>query len=55
MNQYPNIETLKRIGINDIFCEGGTTPYLMRKFGLDHAGIYAAAADTFQCKHYQTL
>ena len=55
MNQYPNLETLKRIGIKDILREGGTTPYLMRKFGLDHNGIYAAAEDIFQRKRYQTL
>ena len=43
----------KRIGINDTFCEG--PPYLMRKFGLDHAGIYAAAEDILQRKRHQTL
>lgn len=32
----------KRIGINDQFCEGGTTPYLMQKFGLDHIAIRTA-------------
>lgn len=33
----------ERIGIKDRFCEGGTTPYLMNKFGLDHLAIGAAA------------
>ena len=32
----------ERIGIRDRFCEGGTTPYLMNKFGLDHIAIAAA-------------
>lgn len=35
----------KRVGIQDQFCEGGTTPYLMEKFGLDHKAITAAALD----------
>ena len=29
----------KRVGIRDRFCEGGTTPYLMNKFGLDSSSI----------------
>lgn len=33
----------ERIGIKDQFCEGGTTPYLMNKFGLDNKAIAAAA------------
>ena len=33
----------KRVGIQDTFCEGGTTPYLMNKFGLDALAIAAAA------------
>lgn len=33
----------KRIGIQDQFCEGGTTAYLMNKFGIDHIGIKKAA------------
>lgn len=33
----------ERIGIKDQFCEGGTTPYLMHKFGLDAVTIAAAA------------
>ena len=45
----------KRIGIKDTFCEGGSTSYLMRKFGLDHTGIYAAAEDILQRKRHQTL
>lgn len=31
----------ERVGIKDRFCEGGTTPYLMNKFGLDHIAIAA--------------
>ena len=33
----------KRIGIQDQFCEGGTTAYLMNKFGIDHKGIVKSA------------
>ena len=33
----------KRIGIQDQFCEGGTTAYLMNKFGIDHIGIKKVA------------
>ena len=33
----------KRIGIQDQFCEGGTTAYLMNKFSIDHIGIKQAA------------
>ena len=33
----------KRVGIQDQFCEGGTTAYLMNKFGIDHIGIKKAA------------
>ena len=33
----------QRVGIQDQFCEGGTTPYLMQKFGLDKQGIISAA------------
>ena len=29
----------ERVGIKDRFCEGGTTPYLMNKFELDHTAI----------------
>ena len=32
----------ERVGIKDRFCEGGTTPYLMNKFELDHSAIAAA-------------
>ena len=32
----------ERVGIKDQFCKGGTTPYLMNKFGLDHIAIAAA-------------
>ena len=40
----------KRVGIQDRFCEGGTTPYLMNKFGIDHKGIVAVVRDTIQRK-----
>jgi len=33
----------KRVGVKDQFCEGGTTPYLMNKFGLDAPAIADAA------------
>ena len=33
----------RRIGIKDRFCEGGTTPYLMKKFQLDRSAIVEAA------------
>ena len=35
----------QRVGIKDQFCEGGTTAYLMKKFGIDHVGIENAARD----------
>ena len=40
----------KRVGINDHFCEGGTTPYLMQKFGIDHNGIENAVKDVLSRK-----
>ncbi|ERL96460.1 transketolase, alpha subunit [Rhodobacteraceae bacterium HIMB11] len=40
----------KRIGIQDQFCEGGTTPYLMRKFGIDADAITRAATAVIQRK-----
>lgn len=40
----------KRIGVQDRFCEGGTTPYLMRKFGLDAVAIADAARGVMQKK-----
>ena len=33
----------RRVGVQDRFCEGGTTPYLMKKFGLDSTAIKEAA------------
>ena len=33
----------RRVGIQDRFCEGGTTPYLMNKFGLDALAIAEAS------------
>ena len=40
----------KRVGIQDQFCEGGTTAYLMHKFGIDHHGIETAARDVLARK-----
>ena len=40
----------KRIGVQDRFCEGGTTPYLMKKFGLDASAIAQAGRDVVQRK-----
>lgn len=40
----------KRIGVQDRFCEGGTTPYLMNKFGLDAPAIADAARGVTQRK-----
>ena len=33
----------RRVGVQDRFCEGGTTPYLMNKFGLDALAISEAS------------
>ncbi|MCY3878220.1 MAG: transketolase [Rhodobacteraceae bacterium] len=40
----------RRVGVRDRFCEGGTTPYLMRKFGLDAPAIADAAREVMQKK-----
>lgn len=40
----------KRIGVNDQFCEGGTTPYLLEKFGLDSKAIENACIELQQRK-----
>ena len=40
----------KRIGIQDQFCEGGSTSYLMRKFGIDADAITRAATAVIQRK-----
>jgi transketolase len=34
----------RRVGVQDTFAEGGSTPYLLRKYGLDAAAIEAAFA-----------
>ncbi len=39
-----------RVGVRDHFCEGGTTPYLMSKFGLDAPAIVEAARDAVKRK-----
>ena len=40
----------QRVGIQDQFCEGGTTAYLMEKFGLNHVGITKAAHNLLKRK-----
>lgn len=40
----------KRVGIRDQFCEGGTTPYLMKKFGLDSTAIAEACREVVRRK-----
>ena len=40
----------KRVGVQDHFCEGGTTPYLLEKFGLDATAITAACRVTLEKK-----
>ena len=40
----------RRVGVQDQFCEGGTTPYLLNKFGLDSTAIAAACRTTFELK-----
>ena len=35
----------RRVGVHDRFCEGGSTAYLLRKYGLDRTAIAAAARD----------
>ncbi len=37
----------KRVGLADRFAEGGSTPYLMKKYGLDSTAIIKAARDVF--------
>jgi len=36
---------LRRVGVRDVFAEGGSTPYLMKKYGLDAEAIAAAVRD----------
>lgn len=40
----------KRVGIQDQFCEGGTTPYLMKKYGLDSTAIADTCRDVLRRK-----
>lgn len=40
----------KRVGINDHFCEGGSTPYLLNKFGLDSLAIAEACREVMRRK-----
>lgn len=36
----------KRVGVQDRFCEGGTTAYVLKKFSLDSVAIAQAARET---------
>jgi len=40
----------KRIGVQDRYCEGGTTPYLLKKFDLDAAAIAEACRGVMRRK-----
>ena len=40
----------RRVGVRDHFCEGGTTQYLMSKFGLDAKAIAGAAREVVKRK-----
>ena len=40
----------QRLGIQDQFCEGGTTAYLMNKFGIDHISIIDSAKNLLSRK-----
>lgn len=40
----------KRVGVLDQFCEGGTTPYLLEKFGLDSHAIEKSCLQVLQRK-----
>ncbi|MXY34878.1 MAG: hypothetical protein F4Y60_12495 [Boseongicola sp. SB0664_bin_43] len=40
----------RRVGVRDHFCEGGTSSYLMSKFGLDAPAVAAAARDVVNRK-----
>lgn len=40
----------RRVGVQDRFCEGGTTPYLMNKFGLDAPAIVQAVKGVMEKK-----
>jgi len=39
----PSRARLGMVGVQDVFAEGGSTPYLMKKYGLDAAAIAAKA------------
>ncbi len=40
----------KRVGVQDQFCEGGSTAYLLEKFGLDSTAIAAACVEVVNRK-----
>lgn len=40
----------KRVGVQDHFCEGGTTDYLLKKFGLDSSAIAIACRELMERK-----
>lgn len=40
----------KRVGVYDRFCEGGSTPYLLKKFGLDSTALIGAVKEVIAKK-----
>lgn len=40
----------KRVGVQDQFCEGGSTPYLLKKFGLDSRAIEETCVEVMRRK-----
>lgn len=40
----------KRVGVQDRLCEGGTTPFLMQKYGLDAPAITQAVRGVMENK-----
>ena len=40
----------RRVGVQDRYCEGGSTPYLLRKYGLDGSAIAQACRVTLKRK-----
>ncbi len=41
----------KRVGVQDRFCEGGSSTYLLKKFGLDSQAIYSACTEVVKRKN----
>lgn len=46
-------QPFRRIGRINTFCEGETTPYLMRRFGPDHGGKYGASEGVVERKRHK--